>query len=312
MSWLLLLTACFTPEPEAPEPEAPVAAPAPAPPATSPGYRLALTFDDLPYQTWEKGAALELDPAVQNATTTAILEALGARPATVFVNCGNLEDRSLVERWRSAGHTIGNHTSHHRSAAHGELDAWMADVRACDDLWTEGDTAPRWFRFPYLWRGETIERRDAVLAGLAEAGYTPVPVTFDSHDWLFESTRREHPDRAQALGEAYVANVLDAAREARAISREKLEREAPQILLLHVNAITATHLPALLAGLEADGAQIVGVDEVMKDPLYAQPDAWAGRGSRWWFARTTPLERPDGEPWYVDREARIQAQVAEL
>ena len=47
----------------------------------------------------------------------------------------------------------------------------------------------------------------------------------------------------------------------------------------------------------------------MTDPLYAQPDAWAGRGARWWLARTDPIARPDGTPWYSDREGTLGKQL---
>jgi len=282
-----------------------------------PGPKVALTFDDLPYQTARGGRPLETTPEAWRSTTDSILAALAEDGLTagVFVNCGNtLPDDRLVDQWRAAGHAIGNHTAHHRSAAHGELDDWVADLRACDDLWPAGSSDVRWFRFPYLWRGETEDRRDAVLGALQDGGYTAVPVTVDTHDWLFEFERRKpetqaSPQRQDALQQLYVDNVADALVEARAISREKLGREVPQILLLHVNDSTAQALPAILDGLERAGVQVVSVAEAMTDPLYAEPDAWAGRGSRWWLARTAPTQRPDGSPWYADRESALRAAL---
>lgn len=277
-------------------------------------FPVAITIDDLPYMTGQGGAPLEADAGAQRAASEAILDALGERPAAVFVNCGNFpQSWALVDLWRDAGHAIGNHTANHANAAHGELDEWLAGVRACDALWEADELdAVRWFRFPYLWRGETAERRDAVLSGLAEASYVPVPVTVDSHDWLFELAVRERPDLADEIHHLYVDNVIDATREARQISRDKLGREVAQILLLHVNDVTASHLSEVLAALEREGARFVSLDEAMSDPLYAAPDAWAGRGSRWWLARTAPTERPDGSPWYTSREATLRDVIAVL
>lgn len=279
---------------------------APAPPPEPSGVPVALTFDDLPYQTRRGGLPVVPDEAVWDQITAAMLGALAAEaaPATVFVNCGNLSaDDSLVSRWRAAGHAIGNHTAHHRSAVHTPLADWEADVHRCDGLFEAG--APRLFRFPYLWRGETVEQRDALASVLASAGYTTVPVTIDSHDWAFEFTRRDHPEATAALAALLAENVVDAIAEARAISREKLGREAAQILLLHMNQVTAAALPQILDDLAQHGLRSAPIAEVLADPLYAEPDAWAGPGGRWWLAHTAPTERPDGSAWYSDREERV-------
>lgn len=277
-------------------------------------FPLALTIDDFPFMTARGGVLLEADPDVVSAVSADILAALGPRPAGVFVNCGLLEGHEpLLEAWRDAGHAIGNHTAFHSSAAHTGHEAWMGEVRACDGLWPGGDASTRWFRFPYLWRGETVEARERALSGLRDAGYVPVPVTADSHDWLFEQAlRRSGGAASAALRARYVENVVDAVQEARQISRDKLGREAAQILLLHVNSITAATLALVLSALESEGARVVSVEEAMQDPLYSQPDAWAGPGARWWLARTEPLARPDGQPWYTDREARLRRELDDL
>ncbi len=310
LATIMLLLGCTAP--------APTAAPT-APEATgTPVARIALTFDDLPYQTRRGGAPLSPEPADWARVNRSILAALAEAdaPATVFVNCGNLaDDDTLADQWRRAGHTVGNHTAHHSSAAHTDLDVWMAEVRQCDGLWPTESTATRWFRFPYLWRGEGVERRDAVQAALNDAGYRVAPVTVDSHDWMFELVRRQRKETGASdadlagLGAHYARNTAEAVAEARAISREKLGREAAQILLLHINDTTAAQLPSILAALEAEGIEVVRLDEAMTDPLYAQPDAWAGRGARWWLARTDPVARPDGSPWYSDREGTLGKQL---
>ena len=267
------------------------------------GPRIALTFDDLPYQTGRDRAPLTSDPADWAEVSDAILAALAAvgAPATIFVNCGNLAaDDALTAKWRDAGHTIGNHTAHHRSAAHTELEPWMAEVRQCDNLWPAGSTEQRWFRFPYLWRGASVEQRDAAVGALGAAGYAVAPVTADTHDWMFEFVRRERlaggasAQELAALGDLYVENTASAVDEARSIAREKLGREAVQILLLHVNHTTAEQLPEILAGFAESGIEVVSLDEAMTDPLYQETDAWAGPGARWWLARTCSQSRTSG------------------
>lgn len=117
---------------------------------------------------------------------------------------------------------------------------------------------------------------------------------------------------SDAIHARCVENVVDAAREARPISRDRLGREAAQILLLHVKSVTAASLPQPLSALEAEGARIASVEEAMQGPLYSQPESWAGAGARWWLARTEPLSRSSGEPWYTPREARLRGELEVL
>jgi len=290
-------------------------------PTTSNQLEIAITIDDLPYQTKKGGKPIDSDPAIWKDTNQRILKALAnaEAPATIFVNCGNLAtDDTLVAQWRAAGHSIGNHTANHRSAAHGPLADWIEDLRQCDNLWAKDSKERKWFRFPYLWRGETMKRRDQVSKSLSSAGYITAPVTVDSHDWLFEFYRRKSVKKSKSetweatLGERYVSNVAEAIAEARQISKEKLGREAPQILLIHLNHTNSEYLPQILTNIKKAGLRIVPLEKVITDPLYQLPDAWAGRGARWWFSRTVPLKRKNGKPWYRNREGNLRKELKQL
>jgi len=283
--------------------------------------RIALTFDDLPYQGGQGGRAIEPDPASWQLTTQLMLDALSAAqaPAMVFVNCGALDDDDkLVSQWRDAGHTIGNHTAHHLSAADGDLDHWMSGVRQCDGLWSPGSGLTRWFRFPYLRRGETVERRDAVLGALKSAGYTTVPATADSLDWLFEFYRRQlisveaSEDIHKRIVQRYVQHVTEAVVEASRVSVEKLGRDIPHIALFHVNDITAQALPEILRNLQRNGVEFIDLAQAMSDPVYAEADAWVGPYSRMWLGRTAPTQRPDGSSWYRASEASVRVELEAL
>lgn len=280
--------------------------------------RIAITIDDLPYQTKKGGITVEDDSVEWIKVSEKMLGAFSEENAnaTIFINCGNLSpEDTLVNIWKEAGHSIGNHTANHRSAAHGELNDWVENVQACDRLWGAEARETKWFRFPYLWRGETLERRDSVLKALEENNYMVVPVTADSHDWLFEQYRRKNGDSGwkQTVSELFIANTIEAVLEAQEVSQQKLGREIPQILLLHFNHVTADNLPQILAELKKKEFEIISVDQAMKDPIYQEPDAWFGRGSRMWLSRTEPTEREDGSRWYSNRGKTLRKQLdAEL
>ena len=69
-----------------------------------------------------------------------------------------------------------------------------------------------WFRHPYLFTGETPEKKAVIEAGLAERGYRAAPVTIDNNDWMFGAVYRQaeaagDTARMTRVGEAYVAHM---------------------------------------------------------------------------------------------------------
>ena len=55
----------------------------------------------------------------------------------------------------------------------------------------------------------------------------------------------------------------------RAAAQKLAGREIAQVLLLHINAIDADRMDALLAAYESEGARFVELREALADPIYA-------------------------------------------
>jgi hypothetical protein len=108
---------------------------------------------------------------------------------------------------------------------------------------------------------------------------------------------------ADAVAEAYVAHLREAAEHFREAGREKFGREVDHVLLLHANAIAARHVGDVLDALEADGFSIASLEEVLSDPIYSRVDEYVGRVGLSWIYRAAPLS-PD-DPWDDIAEAAL-------
>src|SRR5690606_31361939 len=87
-------------------------------------------------------------------------------------------------------------------------------------------------------------------------------------------------DRA-ALGRLFVETIVSTANFNDAIARETLGRSPIHVLLLHETDLNALFVADMVAGLRADGWEIVTIDEAYADPLaQMEPDTLYLGGGR--------------------------------
>ncbi len=243
---------------------------------------VALTFDDLP-------AAGSLPPDTNRTKTlTALASELKANHLEGtygFVNAIKLENdpdaQQALHIWLDAGMNIGSHTWSHISLTANTAEAFEQEIAKNEPaLATYGQTRDwRWFRYPFLWEGDTLEKRRAVRNYLADHRYRIAQVSIDFEDYAWNDaygrcTAKQDPAAIDWLKQSY----LEAAREYIALGREEqiiaFGHEIPNVLLLHATAFTTLMLPQLLDQLRSEGFNFDGIADVEKDPVYAMdPDA---------------------------------------
>ena len=254
---------------------------------------IAVTIDDLPW----------VGPVRPNESVgdgvgriMAALEAHGA-PATGFAVCNRVSGEApVLRRWVGAGLGLGNHSTTHRHLDALSPKEWEEDVAGCRDVLAAIPGASRWFRYPFLQRGRTPERRDAGREALRRLGLDVAPVTIDTSEWALvepyvTALRAGDEARAAEIAAAYVDHVVTATRHFRAVATARVGRPTAHVLLLHANALAADHLGALLDALTSDGARFVTLDEALRDPIYALPDDYAGPVGLSWLYRIAPGAR---------------------
>lgn len=209
---------------------------------------VAFTFDDGPILA----ATPHLGPQARNAAMLAAL-ARHQVQAALFVTVGNGADRAeglaLARAWGQAGHALANHTMTHPDLDSDKvtLAQYQQEVLDCDRVIAALPGYRKWFRFPYLREGGTLEKREGMRAFLGEHGYRNARITLDTADWrlngeLLEALAKDPQTDLEPFRQAYLAQVRERAETYRELARRLQGRDIPHVALLHHNLINALWL----------------------------------------------------------------------
>jgi peptidoglycan/xylan/chitin deacetylase (PgdA/CDA1 family) len=267
-----------------------------------------ITVDDLPLT----GPMRNASDSEKSKLHDGMLAALKKHQiqALAFVTWNNLTvaDEALLQRWVAAGHELGNHSSTHLNYNKTDIAAYWDDVeKARVQLARLGKV--RFFRFPFLREGDTIEKLRAGRAYLQKSGQRNVGVTIDNQDWSFEErlAAAKTETEKRLLHEDYQAALRVAVRLHEARGDDLLGRQSPQILLLHAGAMGAAEWDALFQWLEETGHRFATADEVLADPVFSLPHEYVARYGSGIFDRL--LDKEDRE--YAEQKVKrlLEGQV---
>lgn len=229
-------------------------------------FEVAITVDDLPTHGPDHPGIDRLRIA---RDLLAAFQKHHLPPVYGFVNGGKPGAPAVLEAWRAAGNPLGNHGFSHLSLTDTQLPAYLADLERNEPFITA-----KVFRYPFLFEGETLEKRDGVRSWLAQHGYRIAQVTIDGDDWAWNPPF----SRCTAKGDLITLGrlkrtFLDAQvryiAHYRALAQQLLGREPRHVYLMHVGAMDADQIDALLSSFEAAGARFITLDRALEDPLYA-------------------------------------------
>ena len=238
---------------------------------------VAVTVDDLP----RHGAIPEGTTRVEMAR--ALLDAFQRHklpPVYGFVNGGKLaaepELKEVIDLWRAAGNPIGNHGYSHLPLNDTPVVDYVRDIAVNEGVLRRFGPPEMWrfYRFPYLQEGETLEKRRAVRAWLIAHRYRTAQVTIDFDDWAFNAPYVRClgvPDAKTAadLRQRYLGAAVDMLEVYRGLAVKLAGREIKHVLLLHVGALGADRIEALLTAYEKAGVRWIDLPTALADPFYA-------------------------------------------
>jgi peptidoglycan/xylan/chitin deacetylase (PgdA/CDA1 family) len=275
---LLLVLAAGSCQPSPPEGVA--RSPEVAPIAVTPGATLtevAVTVDDLPIH----------GPETPGIDRMAIAERLlsafrrhGLHSVYGFVNGKRVADdpssEAILRRWRDAGHPLGNHTHSHVSLNAVSLSEYFADLEKGEEILRklEPDSGVwKVFRYPFLFEGDTSEKRQGVRRYLREHGYAKAEVSIDADDWAFNPpfsrcTAQNDVVSLAKLRRTFVEAHVDELRRMRELSQALVHREVHQVLLLHIGAADADAIEDLLMAYEKQGVKWIDLRTALADGIY--------------------------------------------
>lgn len=280
--------------------------------------QVCITIDDLPTQNHYEWNILQ-------EMTRKILASLQQYevPAIGFINEGKVYDgttlnaqrATLFQQWLDAGMELGNHTFSHL----GYNTALIADMK---DNVMRGEvlTRPmseksgkpyRYFRHPYLQRGNTPAKVAALSVFLQQKGYIEAPVTMDNGEWIFAAAYHRvaqkawtHPADSTLLaqiGRDYVVYMKDKTAFFEKQTQEMLGRGMKHTLLIHANLLNADYLDELLAMFQEQGYQFISMEDALTDSAYQSRDQFVGDQGiswlhRWAITAKKPKSFYEGEP----------------
>lgn len=257
---------------------------------------VALTFDDLPI--FGKASSTKQG----EETTKKLLGGLRRHRfvATGFVNEIQLAraDRpartDMLRQWLDAGMDLGNHSYSHVSLNDTPLADYIADVARGDDvtgkLLTAKGHTERWYRYPYLETGPTIEAKQGFEQWLSTHGYRIAPVTMENSDWQFDpvytdALKRGDRRAAKRVRQQYIDYTAAAVDWYRKASVALLGREIDFVFLLHASRLNGDSIGALARILSHNHLKVVSLDKAMQDPAYTLRDDYVGPDGNEWLER---------------------------
>jgi peptidoglycan/xylan/chitin deacetylase (PgdA/CDA1 family) len=249
--------------------------------------QVAITFDDLP----EHG---DLPPHLTRLQVAkSILTTLKHEhmPAVYgFINAVALEDTpseiNVLRAWRAAGQPLGSHTYSHADLTATTVAKYEADIDRNELLLRRlmKNEDWRWFRYPYLREGDTLEKRDAIRSYLSQRRYRTAQVSLNFEDWAWNdpyarcSTKRDAKE-IEWLHDSYLAAADRSIAQFRDLTHVLYGRDISYVLLLHIGPFDAKMLPELIALLRSRGFTFVSLPDAMSDAAYnVDPGVAAAHG----------------------------------
>ena len=243
--------------------------------------QICITFDGLP-------VAVSFDTVDRSALTSQILEVLKAHEvkAAGFVvgeRIGNGYD--LLGQWLNDGHILGNLTYSHQDLNEMGIEQFIKDIIAgseiLEPMLSGFGQKKRYFRYPFLHYGSTVEAKRQVKLYLDEHDIVIAHATIVIEDYLYNLTlekMEKMSDSADyvALRYEYIAHVLEEIERCENVSKEMLKRPVRHILQLRTNRLNAEFLDALLTALKDMGYKFISLDYALRDELYSAEEAYYG------------------------------------
>jgi peptidoglycan-N-acetylglucosamine deacetylase len=198
---------------------------------------IALTFDDGPKPEYVQPILEQLDKYGAKATFFVVGEEAEKNP-------------DIIMRMADAGHEIANHTYSHKPAKTMTVNAYLYDVKKCNNvIYDITGVIPKYFRPP----GGGLN--PGISAGLKRIDLTPIFWSMNIGDYTDVTPGYEVPEDVQLMAKELAQKVLDKAKPG-------------TIILLHSSSEqTVRALPMILKGLKDKGYGLVTVDDLIKEKI---------------------------------------------
>jgi beta-lactamase regulating signal transducer with metallopeptidase domain/peptidoglycan/xylan/chitin deacetylase (PgdA/CDA1 family) len=245
-------------------------------------------------------------------------------PAVGFVTGAAISDgeklfpvrANIVRLWRDAGLEVGIGNFKHVWFYHTPYDEYVAGVekneRTVRQILAEKNMPLRYFSYPYLNTGKTVEDRDRFEAWLQGRGLNSVKYTIDNNEWMYsyvyDMARNDNDlntmTETRVAFMTYMSKMFD---HYEAYSDGMFGRDISQTMVLTPSRLVADSFDDLFGMIQKRGYKFVTMDEAQADEAYKTPESFMGESGISWFERWT-LEA--GKP--LRAEPRVDEDIQKI
>jgi beta-lactamase regulating signal transducer with metallopeptidase domain/peptidoglycan/xylan/chitin deacetylase (PgdA/CDA1 family) len=225
-------------------------------------------------------------------------------PAVGFVNGGSISDgeklfpvrANIVRLWRDAGLEVGIGNFKHVWFYHMPYDEYVAGVEkneeAVKKILAEKNLPLRYFSYPYLNTGKTVEDRDRFEAWLEGRGISSVKYTIDNNEWMYSyayDIARNDNDigtmtEVRVAFVNYISKMFD---HYEGYSQDLFGRDISQTMVLTPSRLVADSFDDLFGMIQKRGYKFVTMEEAQADEAYKTREDFVGNSGISWFERWT-------------------------
>ncbi|MBY0554924.1 polysaccharide deacetylase family protein [bacterium] len=238
--------------------------------------QMAITVDDLPVH----GALPQNTNRLQVAQKmTEVLKKYKIPEVYGFINAGNIEfqknDLEVLKTWRKADYPLANHSYSHMDLHKSSVEDFQNDILRNEKWLKELNSDLNWkfFRYPYLREGDTIEKRNSIRQFLNNNKYQIAQVTVDFEDWAWNEPyarckNKNDTKSIEKLKKSYLEHADQILDRSVKITNHLFKRPVKHILLLHIGAFDAEMLEDLIKLYQKKGVQFISLSEAATDEIY--------------------------------------------
>jgi hypothetical protein len=180
----------------------------------------------------------------------------------------NEKNMPLLRAWNQQKHLIGNHTYSHRYYPNIKFEEYTQDILRNEALLKVLPRYRRFFRFPFLKEGKTVEQRDRMRAFLKERGYRNGHVTIDASDWYVDDRLRKKlkddpKTDTKPYKDFYLNHLWERATYYDELSRKVLGRSVRHTLLVHHNVLNGLFLGDVLQMFKNKGWKLIDAKKLL-------------------------------------------------
>jgi len=202
---------------------------------------------------------------------------------------------NIVKVWQDAGFEVGIGNFKHVWFYNTPYDEYVAGVEKNEAVVKKilGDKAAvRFFSYPYLNTGKTVDERDRFEAWLGTREITPVKYTIDNQEWMYsyayEMARNDNDIATMAeIRTEFVSYMSKMFEHFEAYSQEMFGRDINQTMVLTPSRLVADSFDDLFGMIEKRGYKFVPMEEALSDEAFRTPEDFIAKSGISWFERWT-------------------------